>query len=122
MNKGSIISGGDEKVCHTEKTVGSRLDSAFEDFLREVALGGIRNQGHNALSWPKTFGDLDRRVDIGARTRSTANSFAGRELLDRVKSLNIGYFEDLVADRAVEIAGNKTVPDAFDFVRPGRPT
>ena len=96
------------------------LDSAFEDLLGEVAFGGVGDHGDYALAGAQATGDGDRGVDVGAGTGSAEDAFAGGQLLDRVEGLNVGNFEDLVADRAVEISRDEAVADALDFVGAGR--
>src|ERR1700724_2401799 len=93
------------------------LNSALKNFLRQIPFRGIGNQRHYALPCSKAFGDFNRGIQVCSRTRASEYAFAGSQFFHHAKGLLIGDHHHFVAKRTVKISRDKTVADAFHFVR-----
>src|ERR1700678_1897640 len=100
-----------------DKLSGPKLDSAFKNLLRQISLGGIGDQSNNPLPFPKALGDLDRRVNSVPGARPSKHAFARRQFFNHAEGLIIGHHHHFVANGSVEISGNKSVTNAFHFMR-----
>src|SRR5262249_19070582 len=95
-------------------------NSSFEDLLRKVTLGRIRNERDHSFPASQFSCDFGGSEYVRATARPGEHPFLSRQLHDHRKGIFILYHYDLVADRTIEILGYEAGPDAFDLVFTGR--
>ncbi len=88
----------------------------LEDAFRQIAFGGIGNDGGYPLARSQAARNLHRHEHVGPGARSCQHPFHRGQLLYHVEGIAVGHGNDLVSQRAVKGLGDETGADTFDFV------